>query len=288
MQRTFRGSLLLALSTVIVCAYLCLPAEAQTSQKTNAANVEGKGTARDFRFEVVSIRPIGPEQTSYGGGPLPNGYRVKLGLYDLIKLAYSLHDGLPADIGIRVGSTNVVNAPNWGVYQIDARVAENDIPAWQAQGKDQELLRSAMRAVLEDRFRLKLHKQQTEIPVYDLVVSRKGIQFKPSTPGSVVPLGYKFPDGGVSPLFSRDDPNQPARFYNATITDLIRMMEGSMDRPIHDSTELTGRYDFSVYRVRDADPSDRYLLSKLGLDLKQGKGTGLNLIVDHVEKPSPN
>jgi hypothetical protein len=86
--------------------------------------------------------------------------------------------------------------PGWGFwYVIDARVAENDIHAWQAQGKNQELLRSAMRALLKERFRLVLHEQQTKIPVYNLVVSRKGIRFKPSAPGAVLPVGYKFPDG---------------------------------------------------------------------------------------------
>jgi hypothetical protein len=61
-----------------------------------------------------------------------------------------------------------------------------------------------------------------------------------------------------------------------------------MDRPIVDGTGLTGHYDFSLYRLLGVDPGDRYVLEKLGLELKPGTGSGLNLIVDHIEKPSPN
>ncbi len=186
--------------------------------------------AKDFRFEVVSIRPVDLDHSGLGGGRTPDGYRAAWTLYELIKLGYRLDDE-PTDPSRVADSTNVVNAPNWGWYQVNARVAEKDIAAWQAQGKDQGLVRSAIRAVLKDRFRLILHEQQTTIPVYNLVVNRKGIQFKPTAPGSVLPDLYKFPDGGVSTLFSRD-PTQPARFYNATIADLIAMMGHTMDRPI--------------------------------------------------------
>jgi hypothetical protein len=192
---------LFALSIVVLAAHACLPAEAQNGQKPNAPNKQSNRTAKDFQFEIVSIRPADPQnvRVDTGRGATPDGYRVMMNLSDMIKLAYS-----PGDIqrGPLSDPTNVINLPGWGFwYVIDARVAENDIHAWQAQGKNQELLRSAMRALLKERFRLVLHEQQTKIPVYNLVVSRKGIRFKPSAPGAVLPVGYKFPDGAYLHFF---------------------------------------------------------------------------------------
>jgi uncharacterized protein (TIGR03435 family) len=275
--RSILHRLLFALSFAVFAACNYLPAEARSDQKMNAPSRQSNRTAKDFEFEVVSIHPVDPERGSTGVALTRDGCRLAMSLYDLIKLGYSPDDG-PPDLGKVADSTNVINAPNWGYYQIDARIADGDMPAWQAQGKSQELLRSAMRSVLKDRFRLVLREQQTKIPVYNLVVSSKGIRFKPSVPGAVPPIGYRFPDGGIY-SFSQGM-QQQYHFYNATITDLIWLMNKQLDRPIHDGTDLTGHYDFGVYHLGDVED--------IGLDLKPGTGPGLNLIVDHIEKPSPN
>jgi uncharacterized protein (TIGR03435 family) len=63
----------------------------------------------------------------------------------------------------------------------------------------------------------------------------------------------------------------------------------SQDRPVHDMTGLTGRYDFTLHTV---DENDRritnFVFGALGLELKPDKTAGFNLIIDHIEKPTPN
>jgi uncharacterized protein (TIGR03435 family) len=82
-------------------------------------------------------------------------------------------------------------------------------------------------------------------------------------------------------------------FYNATVQDLVyylgRVAGGAI--PVRDKTRLTGRYDFTITnRPRDPDENEiyRYSLKHLGLEIKRGTEQRAALVVDHIERPSPN
>ena len=211
----------------------------------------------------------------------------------MIKLAYG--QGWPSP---RADPMRVVNLPNWSdrSYQIDARVAETDLKAWQSQGRDEQLLRSALRALLEERFRLVLRTQQTKIDGYQLVLRGKGVKLKPTPPDAVLPVGRKLPDGGIARGSSQAEVTprgSPVHYYGATMADLATDLESSSDRPVFDKTGLTGRYDFTLYRLNEHpdDPAEEvrlYQIRDIGLGLSPGKGPGIDLIIDHIEKPTPN
>jgi uncharacterized protein (TIGR03435 family) len=87
-------------------------------------------------------------------------------------------------------------------------------------------------------------------------------------------------------------------FFNASIDDAIKMIGGPYT-VIVDRTNLTGRYDFTIHRLempRDADGkplpdaglSELWDLSGTGLEIKAAKIPSQNLVIDHVERPSPN
>ena len=71
-------------------------------------------------------------------------------------------------------------------------------------------------------------------------------------------------------------------------------------RPVSNKTGLTGTYDFVLkYKGQtdldrsadDMDPTpplDRALQEELGLKVEAAKGPVKVLVIDHVEKPSPN
>jgi uncharacterized protein (TIGR03435 family) len=262
---------------------LSLAANAQSSSNT--------ATTNDFGFDVVSIRESPPQ---FGGtGRTPDGFRAVVSLESMIKIGYG--EGMPLP---RADRMRVVNLPSWAsqTYQLDARVAEMDLKAWQNQDQDQKLVRSAMRTILRERFKLVLHEQQVELDGYQLVVRNKGVTFKPTPPGSVPPPGFKYPDGGVSIGSSPSDSSvrgHLTHFYGASMSDLANLLNLSSDRPIYDKTGLTGRYDFALYRSDEHpnDPAEEvniFLIQDIGLELKPGKGPGLNLIIDHIERPTPN
>ena len=156
---------------------------------------------------------------------MPNGFRAVMSIEYLIKLGYG--QGQASPHGDRM---SVINLPNWSEqrYQIDARVSDDDLMIWQNQSRNQELLRSAIRQMLKERFHLVLHER-------------------------------------------------------------LNMYSG---RPIYDETKLIGRYDFILRSEEQSenleDMFPPYDLESLGLELKPGKVPGQDLIIDHVEKPTPN
>jgi len=110
------------------------------------------------------------------------------------------------------------------------------------------------------------------------------------------------PDGGVlrtrlegSAKEIEENGGQVVTFYNATVQDLVyyldRVAGGARPIPVRDGTRITGRYDFTITSLpRDPEVNDVYLysLKHLGLAIKRGTEQRPALVVDHIEKPSPN
>ena len=79
------------------------------------------------------------------------------------------------------------------------------------------------------------------------------------------------------------------------MADLVEFLTAtSSGRPVVDATGLTGRYDFTLQNIdqpaRNGDDEEIYNwpVDPLGLVLKPGKALGFALVIDHIEKPTPN
>jgi hypothetical protein len=166
------------------------------------------------------------------------------------------------------------------------------LKAWQSQGKNRDLLRSALRIALTERFKLALHEEPAQRPMFELVVAKRGPRLMPADPGAILPVGAKLPSGGV------DTGIGPRRIggwdlHGATMQDLaylLNFLSNQFDGPVQDRTGLTGRYDFQVQRVETPDENQGYTysVSHLGLELKRGTENRPILVIDHVERPTPN
>jgi len=81
-----------------------------------------------------------------------------------------------------------------------------------------------------------------------------------------------------------------------TIGDFITFALTLLDRPVIDKTGLTGRYDIYVTLPPDDTPGPSDLTvtvalaiqQQLGLRLVSVKGPGAALVIEHVERPTPN
>ena len=85
----------------------------------------------------------------------------------------------------------------------------------------------------------------------------------------------------------------PARiFYSATVQDLADFLtDTSKKTPVRDKTGLTGRYDFTLLQVPTGPGEDRvynFPVNRLGLNLRMGTEIRPMLVIDHIEKPTPN
>src|SRR5215831_11354670 len=113
-------------------------------------------TARQ-QFEVASVKVHPPPLTQIGvtnrgGRFIATGFSLKM----------------LAGRGYAVPEARVVGGPGW------AESERYDIEAKAPDGAAPNQLPSMILSLLEDRFRLKAHKETRELPVYELVVPKNG------------------------------------------------------------------------------------------------------------------
>ncbi len=242
----------------------------------------------EFRFETVSMRPMQMEMgVSMNMAPSPGGFNSRLSLWQLIMVAYSPEEYFNWGDVVR-------NAPKWigEFYDIRARVSQADLKAWQSQGKEHELLRSALRAMLKERCKLAIHEEPSKAQVWELVVKKGGPRLKASDPNSVPPTGAPRPSGAVW-VGKEENGLLVENFYRAGMQDLADFLSINTGGkpPVRDKTGLAGRYDFTFRQVLLAPGDDRvyrYPVGHLGLQIKAGLENGSILVIDHIEKPAPN
>jgi uncharacterized protein (TIGR03435 family) len=150
--------------------------------------------------------------------------------------------------------------------------------------------RPLMRALLADRFQLRVHPENNELPVYALVADAKGPNLKASAPDATTDLHPTSGGRAITRSFSN--------FTMAKFADLIRNSDG-MDRLVVDKTGLNGTYEFQLTFVPQngmgagldnvSGGVDIFAAVKgLGLRLEPQRSSIQVLIVDHSEKPADN
>jgi uncharacterized protein (TIGR03435 family) len=202
-------------------------------------------------------------------------------LTDLIVFAYDVH------------ARQVAGAPDW------AQTQKFDITGQpEAEGVPSIVqLRSMIRQLLTDRFKLTFHRDKRELSVYAIVVGPNGHKLtKNDTNPNGLP-GLLFRGLGVLPV------------TNATIADFAGVMQSAvLDRPVVDKTGLAGRYDFTLRWTPDEtqfqglgaqvpppsnDPNAPPVLftaiqEQLGLKFDATRAPVETMVVDAVERPSEN
>ena len=201
-------------------------------------------------------------------------------------------------------NTPLLNAPKWiyengsNFYAVDARVSKEDTEAWQHQGPQRELLRSALRALLKERCMLVIHTEPKEVPDYKLVVEKKGHKMIVNAPDpKLTPYGTPLLGGGYMAITKSEGRRMVETYFHGVTMEgfCTYLSVGSGHPPIHDETGLAGRYDFKLKAIDRSNESEDevtswqpWQLEPLGLRLKPGKYQGFSIIVDHIEKPDAN
>jgi uncharacterized protein (TIGR03435 family) len=236
-------------------------------------------------FEVASVKPhLGPMPT--GGGKISvSGSRLTVEIYALSALITFAYDVKPYQVP--------------GASALDHTYYDIVADAGDGRARTKDEFRPLMQALLADRFKLRVHLEDKEMPVYALVVDAKGPKLKASAAGAE-------PD---APREARGDWHSGATRGRAItrtcvkctmqqFADIIRGNDG-MDRPVVDKTGLTGTYEFELTYVPqnrmgggvDSGPDavDIFTAVKeLGLRLEPQKSSVQFLIIDHSEKPAEN
>ena len=152
------------------------------------------------------------------------------------------------------------------------------------------------RTLLADRFKLALHRDTREVPVYALVLARcdgkLGPQFRRSNAADCAPTA---PSPNVVPCeggFVRTG-RMAARVM--AFSALAQSLSDAADRPVIDQTGLAGTFDWDLQWTPEQSPQPETsesvslftaLQEQLGLKLDPTRGPVEVLVIDHVERPT--
>jgi uncharacterized protein (TIGR03435 family) len=195
-------------------------------------------------------------------------------------------------------------APEW---MQDARF---DFLAKVPPGTAKAELRIMLQTLLADRFKLTVHRETKEMPVYELTIARSGLKFGESLPQPAsrdVAGAAGQPDKDGFPVLTKEmsmailPGHARMRSDNQPISWFVRLLSAQLQSPVIDATQLKGTYAFVLsWRFEENDGAAAMLdpfrpalinavQSQLGLKLEQKKGRAEVLIVDRIEKqPSAN
>jgi|SRR5579883_2254854 len=208
-----------------------------------------------------------------------------------------------------------LGGPAWvdsELWDIAAKAPEGSVPGCTGPPDmdKPDTMALMVQSLLEDRFQLKTHSEQREIPVYELRIARGGAKIKlsddqtPAGPPSGPPQPGTIPRGAMKML--RGDVEGLA----VPISGLVGTLSLQAGRKVIDKTGLTGLYDFKLLWTPDptaapaqpgtpvgtapipGDPGGPSLFTsvqeQLGLTLQPAKANVDALIIDSVQKPSEN
>lgn len=279
------------------------------SNRAHAEALDQSPAAEPPTFEVASIRACEgrPDPGTRVRSPSSSPGTLSLNcqtVVGLIRLAYDRYAS--GHVDLTRFDMPIEEGPAWvrsDRYTINAK-AEGE------QGR--EIMNGPMlRALLEDRLKLKIVRETREAPVYDLTVGKSGAKLERFKEASCVPLDFTTfppppPAAGENRCKSgstRDDSsNTIVDAHGISLDAFSRIFLANLDRPVVNKTGLTGLYNYHlVYADSNAppgkageatDPAGPLLLDalerQLGLKLVPARGSREFLVISHVERPSEN
>jgi uncharacterized protein (TIGR03435 family) len=261
--------------------------------QAKASSDEHSTVRTDLGFDVVSIRPsnAGPDQWHFR--ILPGGDR-----YEAIGMPLGMTIMMAYFPILPVSKDRISGVPGWvwnDKYDVIGKVDETELPAWRNFSQRglrvrNPMLQTMLQNALADRCKMTIHRTPAQIGGYALVVANHGINRKnlvESKPSDAIPeSAIKIDlDARVIPFLRSEDP--VAHFYQTSMTALALFLTGSA--VIEDRTGLSGKFKFDLTRLgNEGIPSSDWDLAPLGLKLVPTKVPTEIIVIDHIERPSPN
>jgi bla regulator protein BlaR1 len=272
------------------------------------AGSQTPNTSHSYEYEVASIKPNSSGTNMVRLMFSPDGLTATNGTLQMfINAAY------------RIDDNQISGGPSWlksDHYDIEAKMDSATADALHKLSEEQARIerQRMLQALLADRFKLTIHRETRELPIYALVIAKNGPKLQEAKPGDTYPNGIKGPDGhaGAGMMFMSGRGSVTGQ--GIPISDLVRFLSRQLGRKVEDKTGLTGKYDLTLQWTPDESQGAMFkgpssepqgsasppppeatgpsiftaLEEKLGLKLESQKGPVETLVIDHVEKPSEN
>jgi uncharacterized protein (TIGR03435 family) len=208
--------------------------------------------------------------------------------------------------------SQVSGYPGWVAtarYDIEAKDDESTTAALDNMSRDERVrqVRLMVQALLLERFELKVSRDVKELPVYALVIAKGGPKLTASVDPPLAPGGK--PRGSGFRMQRPGDIQTINASLDAFAGGLLSKMPETEGRVVVNKTGLKGSYDFTLTWAPErgtpgaGGPDEAFtstaeadsrpglftaLEEELGLKLESQKGSVEGLVVDHVERPTPN
>jgi uncharacterized protein (TIGR03435 family) len=268
----------------------------------------GQGLAQKLSFEVVSIKINKSGSSNSGMAPRGGSLRAtNVTLRTLVIYAY----GRP---NVQMLDAQIVGEPNWAKtdhFDIEAK-AEGDTRALPG-----DQIRAMVQSLLEDSFRLKLHREIRDLPVYNLVLAKNGPKLSedqtlPDPRQAFISVTTQ--EGQLSPLprgALRLVTGPTATILTGTavsISTIVTLLQGRSERIIVDKSGFRGLIDVhvefrqdlalppnaSVTGLAETAVSDQFgpslftAIQEIGLKLASAKAPLEVVVIDSVQRPAEN
>jgi bla regulator protein blaR1 len=245
-------------------------------------------------FESVLIRP---------DSSTPNGFFHTKLMFSLMDGSFSAR-GVTLEALIRlayhVQDSQISGGPDWlntQKFAIDAKLNSAAAEQLRKQPPNPKNVndQAALRTLLTEKFKLAVHPETRNLPVYDLVVAEDGPKLQESKGPHMVRV-------------ERGELNSPGMPMSLLVDDLSRRL----GQTVVDKTGLKGEYAFTLHWTPDATEDERFKLQagpqapaetmpdasgpplmtaiqeQLGLKLEPHTEAVQVLVVDHAESPTEN
>ena len=274
----------------------------------------GIGLAADGpQFDVASVKPSIPQP----GGRISMMNRGGPGTSDPGQVTYmgiSLKNLLATAYGVK---SFQISGPGW----LDSE--RFDVTAKIPPDTSKEQFGVMLQNLIAERFKLTLHHETKDLPLYELQVAKNGPKLKPyvadpNAPSPPVPgtppgppvIGKDgrpiLPPGGV--MFMMSEGRLKLTVSKQSTARLADLLGNQLGQPVIDETGLTGEYDFNLEFSREGLPSGPLgppppppaltaaspdseppslltaVQEQLGLKLESKKGPQDLIVIDHAEK----
>jgi uncharacterized protein (TIGR03435 family) len=213
---------------------------------------------------------------------------------------------------VSVQFNRLTGGPDWlrsERFDIEATPAAGAIPTGTSSKIHDQMVKQMLQSLLAERFKLAVHRETKEMPVYAALVGKNGPKLTKSKleeKDCVPPSGV--PEIGISCHSFNGGRGRGMHGEAVDLADLVTFASGWTDRPLVDKTGIQGLFNiqtdgWQVMQTGPAPASDTKgedgkllvdeptifeIFERLGLTLEPQKGNVDVLVIEHVEKPDAN
>jgi uncharacterized protein (TIGR03435 family) len=256
------------ITLLIAWAFATMPAASQTP-------------AQALKFDVATIKTSTTvaSQMAIGIDPSLRFAATGASLVRMVSFAY----------GVR--PNQIIGGPKWvneELYDIVAKVDNQQDLGTDASTLFRSTYRVMAQALLADRFNLKIHKETQDLPVYSLVIDKRGAKVQPTSEQGRLLINLGHIAGHM------------------TLDTFVQILTAQLGRLVVNKTDLVGLYDVTLDYMpeqpigTDGERSSNQSLDsnapsiftaiqeRLGLKLESTKAPVDVIVIDSAQRPSEN